>query len=97
MASSHLAVHVHDDDRAGVVANHKLLRVLREGNHIVDGHLGRSRQRLVRVEALPRLGVPNLQRDTHTLTIGAAAHDGETRPAGFYQAAVPSRCRRPTR
>lgn len=61
-ASSHLAVHVHDHHRAGVVANHKLLWILREGNHVVDGHLRRSRQGLVRVEALPRLRVPNLKR-----------------------------------
>lgn len=59
-------MHVHDDDRAGVVANHKLLRVLREGNHVVDGHLGSWRQGLVGVEALPRLCVPYLQRDDTT-------------------------------
>lgn len=87
-------MHVHDDDRAGVVAHHKLVWVLREGNHIVDGHLRRSRQRLVRVEALPRLGIPNLQRDIPTLTIGAA-DTTETRRASLlspYLHGAVSRC-----
>lgn len=63
MACSHLAMHVHDDHGAGVVANHKLFWILREGDDVVDGHLRCSRQRLVSVEALPRFCIPNLQRD----------------------------------
>lgn len=97
IASSHLAVHVHDDHRAGVVANQKLFWILREGNHVVDGHLRCSRQRLVSVEALPRFRIPNLQCDIkntiHTrLSIGAA---DTTETHGAPSLHVPSRCRQP--
>lgn len=33
---SHLAAHVQDNHRVGVVTDHKVLWVLREGNHVVD-------------------------------------------------------------
>lgn len=84
ITSSHLAVHVHDDHRAGVVANQKLFWILREGNHVVDGHLRCSRQRLVSVQALPGFRIPNLQCDikkyhTSTLKHRSCGRDGDTR------------------
>lgn len=36
-ARSHLTVQVQDDHGVGVVTDHKVLWVLREGDHIVDG------------------------------------------------------------
>lgn len=97
ITSSHLAVHVHDDHRAGVVANQKLFWILREGNHVVDGHLRCSRQRLVSVQALPGFRIPNLQCDIkntiHTRLSTGAADATETRGARSLR--VPSRCRQP--
>lgn len=55
-------MHAHDDHFAGVVTNHKVLRVLGKRNHTVDGDLRRPGQRLERVDAFAGLCVPDLEK-----------------------------------
>lgn len=53
-------MHAHDDHSVGVVANHKVLCILGERDHIVDGDIRCPRQTLESVDAVTGLCVPNL-------------------------------------
>lgn len=58
----HLAVHVHDDHCVGVVTNHKVLWVLGQRDHVVDGDFRCQGQRFESVDALAGFRIPNLKR-----------------------------------
>lgn len=60
VSCSHLAMHAHDDHSAGVVTNHKVLWILGERDHVVDGDIQCPRQTFKSVDALTGFCVPNL-------------------------------------